>query len=163
MTLACFPGSFDPVTLGHLDVVTRALRVFDRVVIAVLKNASKSPMFSVEERVLLLRSSVAGFGSAVEVQSFHGLAVTFCRERGIKTLIRGLRTPSDFEMETQMALANRRLDPEIDTLFVVPDERLLVISSRLIKEIALSGGPLSAFVPVPVEKALLEKHRLGST
>lgn len=153
-TSACYPGSFDPPTLGHLDVIRRAAPVFDRLVVAVGVNPAKAPMLPVEERVALLRAELGGLGPRVEVESFRGLAVDFCRARGLAILVRGLRTVSDFESEFQMALTNRSLAPGIDTFFVMAGEKYSFVSSRLIKEILGAGAPVDAFVPPGVARAL---------
>lgn len=156
---ACYPGSFDPMTRGHLDLVERGLHLFDNVVVAIGGNVDKVPLFSPDERAALVRAEVATFGDRVQVATFEGLVVDFCRERGIGVLLRGLRSVSDFESEMAMAFTNRRLAGDIETVFMMPSEDHRFVSSRLIKEIVRAGGPISDFVPPQVERALIE--RLG--
>jgi pantetheine-phosphate adenylyltransferase len=156
---ACYPGSFDPPTFGHLDVVRRVLPLFDRIVMAVGVNAAKASVFTPEERVEMLRAQVRDLGGQVEVASFRGLAVEFCRSQGIRVMVRGLRTVSDFETEFQMALTNRNFAPEIETVFVMPGEKYSYVSSRLIKEVVQAGGPVDAFVPPAVARALEKRLR----
>jgi pantetheine-phosphate adenylyltransferase len=150
---AVYPGSFDPITNGHLDVIERACRLFDRVIVAVAHNEQKEALLSTDERMQLI-SSVTSHLKAVEIATFDGLLVEFARNAGASTLIRGLRAVSDFEYEFQMALMNRRLAPEIETLFLTPSEETSFLSSRLVKEIARLGGEISPFVPPPVSKTL---------
>ena len=146
-----FAGTFDPVTLGHLDLLRRACRLTDRLVVAVAANAGKGPLFPLDERVELVRTEVAAFASAldcpVEVHGFDGLLVEFAHEVGARTLFRGLRAVADFDYEVQMFGMNARLDPAIDTVFLVATEQFRSVSSRLVKEIATLGGDVSAFVP----------------
>jgi pantetheine-phosphate adenylyltransferase len=156
---ALYPGSFDPLTHGHLDVVDRAAGIFDRVVIAVLENPSKRPLFSTEERVRMIRESL-GQRSAVEVSTFDGLTIDCARRVGAKVIVRGLRAVSDFESEFQMALMNRRLEPEITTVFIPTSLRHLFLSSSLIKELAEFGGDIAEFVPPSVVEPL--KQRLAT-
>ena len=156
---ACYPGSFDPMTRGHLDLVERGLGLFDRLVVAIGVNADKASLFSPEEREALVCAEVEQFGDRVEVATFDGLVVDFCKERGVGVLLRGLRTVSDFESEMAMAFTNRRLAAEIETVLMLPSEDYAFVSSRLIKEIVRAGGPVSDFVPPRVERALVE--RLG--
>lgn len=150
---AVYPGSFDPVTNGHLDVIERACRLFDRVIVAVAHNEQKAALLSIDDRMQLI-SSVTSHLKAVDIQTFDGLLVEFARNVGASTLIRGLRAVSDFEYEFQMALMNRRLAPEIETLFLTPSEETSFLSSRLVKEIARLGGEIAPFVPPPVAKTL---------
>lgn len=152
--IACYPGSFDPLTRGHLDLIERGLAVFDQVVVAIGINASKAPMFSVAEREAMIRAEVTHLGTRVEVASFEGLVVEFCRARRIPVLLRGLRTVSDYEAEMAMAFTNRRLSDDIETVLMLPSEEYAFVSSRLIKEIFRAGGPVSDFVPPNVEQAL---------
>jgi pantetheine-phosphate adenylyltransferase len=156
---ALYPGSFDPLTHGHLDVVDRAAGIFDRVIIAVLDNPSKRPLFSTEERVRMIRESL-GQRSAVEVSTFDGLTIDCARRVGAKVIVRGLRAVSDFESEFQMALMNRRLEPEITTVFIPTSLRHLFLSSSLIKELAEFGGDIAEFVPPSVVEPL--KQRLAT-
>ena len=154
--VALYPGSFDPITRGHEDLVRRSLVFADRVIIAVAVNAAKEPLFSVEERVGLIRQAVAH--PAVEVQSFEGLLVDFAKRVGASLLVRGLRAVSDFEYEFQMALMNRRLNPQIETVFMMPAESYSYVSSRLVKEVFQLGGRVSDLVPPVVLKGLSEKY-----
>ena len=153
---AIYPGSFDPVTNGHLDVIQRAATLFDEVVVAVASNEQKRSLFSAEERVELIRG-VAGAWPNIRVVSFDGLLVDFARTERATAVVRGLRAVSDFEFEFQMALMNRKLEPEIETIFLMPAEKYTYLSSRIIKEISRLGGDVSAFVPVSVVTALREK------
>ena len=150
---AIYAGSFDPVTNGHLDVLTRAAQVFDEVVVAVAYNPEKRGLFTPEERMDLLRESIAGVKN-VRVASFHGLLVEFAKREGACAIIRGLRAVSDFEFEFQMALMNRRLEPALETMFLMPREEYSYVSSRLVKEVASFGGDVSVFVPPAVARAL---------
>jgi len=153
MLRAIYPGSFDPITNGHLDVLSRAARLFDEVIMAVAINQSKQVLFSVEERVELLKASCQHLPN-VRVASFNGLLVDFARQSEAKAVIRGLRAVSDFEFEFQMALMNRSLEPELEALFLMPSEEYSYISSRMVKEVARLGGEVSRFVPKCVEDAL---------
>ena len=153
MLRAIYPGSFDPITNGHLDVLSRAARLFDEVIMAVAINQSKQVLFSVEERVELLKASCQHLPN-VRVASFNGLLVDFARQSEAKAVIRGLRAVSDFEFEFQMALMNRSLEPELEALFLMPSEEYSYISSRMVKEVARLGGEVSRFVPKCVEYAL---------
>ena len=156
-----YPGSFDPVHLGHVDVVRRALRLADHLVVAVLDNPAKTSLFSVEERIELLRASFADLPN-VEVAQFRGLLVELARQRGASVVFRGLRAVSDFEYEFQMALLNRRLEPGVETVFLMPAESYTYLSSRLVKEVALLGGSVAGLVPPAVAEAL-ERRRQAST
>ncbi len=143
---AIYPGSFDPVTNGHLDLVARGAKLFDRLVVAVLRNSAKNPLFSVEERVAMLREGVTGYGN-VEVATFDGLLVDFAREQGAQAVLRGIRAISDYEYELQMAHMNRRLNPEVETIFLMPDAKYSYVSSRLVKEVFRLGGSVEGLVP----------------
>ena len=158
--VAVFPGSFDPMTNAHLDVAGRAATLFDRLVIGVLNNARKEPLFSVEERVELIGRCVVGLGDHVTVDSFDGLTVDFARRHGAGFVVRGLRAVSDFEAELQMALTNRKLAPEVDTTFLMTALEFGYVSSTLAKEVARFGGDVAAMVPEPVGEALA--RRLGT-
>jgi pantetheine-phosphate adenylyltransferase len=150
---AVYPGSFDPFTLGHLDILERATGIFDKVIVAVLENPNKSPLFSVEERLGMIRDSIHDDGS-IEVDSFDGLTVEYARRVGAGSLVRGLRATSDFENEFQMALFNRRLAPEITTVFLMTSFANVFLSSSLIKEVARHGGAVDFAVPPSVAKRL---------
>jgi pantetheine-phosphate adenylyltransferase len=154
--IALYPGSFDPPTNGHLDILSRARRLSDRVVVAVLENDIKRPLFSVPERVEMVHE-IVGEDPATPVRSFSGLLVDFAREVGATLLVRGLRAVSDYEYELQMALMNRRLAPGIETVFLMAKEEYSYVSSRLVKEVARLGGDLSGLVPEPVRRRLLER------
>ncbi|MCB1096540.1 MAG: pantetheine-phosphate adenylyltransferase [Verrucomicrobiae bacterium] len=156
MKRGIYPGSFDPITNGHLDVMLRAEQLFDEVVIAVAHNDQKSPLFSEEERVALIEETVAGH-DRIKVTSFDGLLVNFARDQGASALVRGIRALSDFEFEFQMALMNRKLAPNLETIFLMPKEEYSYISSRMVKEIARLQGDITEFVPKNVQKALLSK------
>ncbi len=156
MRRALYPGSFDPITHGHLDVIQRAARLFDEVIIAVASNDQKRVLFTVEERVALIRDACAGHGN-VRIASFDGLLVSFAREVEASAVVRGLRAVSDFEFEFQMALMNRKLEPQLETIFMMPAEKYTYLSSRIVKEIARLGGDVSAFVPAAVAAALRDK------
>jgi pantetheine-phosphate adenylyltransferase len=156
MRRAIYPGSFDPVTNGHLDVIERARKLFDEVVVAVADNDEKQPLFSLKERLDLLRET-AGRIDNVRVAQFRGLLVEFARAEDAGAVIRGLRAVSDFEFEFQMALMNRKLDAAAETIFLMPKEEYTYLSSRIVKEIARLGGNVSSFVPACVAKALSRK------
>ncbi|HUL78982.1 MAG TPA: pantetheine-phosphate adenylyltransferase [Vicinamibacteria bacterium] len=156
-SLAVFPGSFDPITNGHLDIVDRGLAVFDRVRMAILMNPEKRPLFSVEERVALIREAYRG-NPRVEVDTFSGLLVDYAQRVGASVIIRGIRAISDFEYEFQMALMNRRLNPRIETVFMMPAESYSYVSSRIVKEVFQLGGRVSDLVPPVVERRLSEKY-----
>ena len=156
-TVIC-PGSFDPVTLGHLDIITRAARMFDRVVVAVLVNSSKTPTFSTEERMELLRDAVSDLPN-VDIVSFEGLLAEYCKKCGVGTIVKGLRAVSDFEYEFQMALANKKLNPELETVFLAADADSTFLSSSMVREIASMGGDISNFVPACVHDRIVERLR----
>lgn len=152
-TVAIYPGSFDPITNGHRDVIARAAKVAGRLIVAVLKNETKQPLFSVEERMEMLKAVVTEFDN-VEVDSFDGLLVDYASARGANLIVRGLRAISDYEFETQMALMNRRLRPEVETIFLMAGEQYSFVSSRLIKEVIRLGGNINGLVPPVVEQKL---------
>ena len=158
MRCAVYPGSFDPVTNGHIDIIKRAARQFDEVIVAVLRNSSKSALFSVEERVNILCEVLKDMPS-VSVRSFDGLTVDFVRECGASAMIRGLRATTDFEYEMQIAHTNHVIDKEIDTVFFITNLKYAYLSSSIVKEIGMYGGDISKFVPPSVEKAVLEKFK----
>ncbi|MBI2956474.1 MAG: pantetheine-phosphate adenylyltransferase [Acidobacteria bacterium] len=153
---AIYPGSFDPVTNGHLDLIERASKLFDRLIVALLSNPEKDPLFTIGERVEMLREAVAHLPN-VEVDTFDGLLVDYARRRGARVLLRGIRAVSDYEYELQMALMNRQLAPEIETVFMLPAEAYSYLSSRLVKEVARLGGSLKALVPPAVEERIRAK------
>ena len=157
-TLAVYPGTFDPLTNGHVDIISRGARLFDRIVVAILINAEKAPLFSMDERVEIARE-VFKDQRNVEVDTFDGLLVDYARRQGASALIRGLRAVSDFEYEFQMALMNQRLNPRIETVFMMPAEQYTYISSRLIKEVFSLGGRVHGLVPELVEERLRAKTR----
>jgi len=154
--IAVYPGTFDPVTNGHLDLTDRGRTHFDRVIMAILRNEDKQPLFSVEERMELLREAVERWDN-VEVDSFDGLLVDYARHRGASVILRGIRAASDFEYEMQMAMMNRKLAPELETVFLVPSEAYSYISSRLVREVARLGGSATGLVPENVVKALADR------
>ena len=155
MKRAVCPGSFDPVTLGHLDVVERASALYDQVVVAVLINKKKSSLFTVEERIQMLREAVEPFGNVV-VDSFHGLVVDYCKDQGIPVIVKGLRAVSDFDYELQMAQMNHGL-AGVETLFMPTNPLYSFLSSSLVKEVATYGGDVSRLVPAPVNRELVER------
>jgi pantetheine-phosphate adenylyltransferase len=159
-TLAVYPGSFDPLTNGHVDIITRGARLFDRIIVAIAANAEKSPLFSVAERIDIARAVFAGLDN-VEVDTFDGLLVDYAERRQAAAIVRGLRAVSDFEYEFQMALMNRRLNGKIETVFMMPAEQYTYTSSRLIKEVFSLGGRVHGLVPDIVE-ARLRAKRLSS-
>lgn len=157
MKRALYPGTFDPFTNGHLDIVQRAVALFDEVIVTIARNSSKKPLFSTEERIEMIREATSSLES-VQVESFEGLLVNYAREKNARVVIRGLRMISDFEFEFQMALMNRKLDEEIATVFLMPDERYTYLSSSIVREIAQLGGDCSPFVPPNIKKRLKDKY-----
>lgn len=153
MKIAVYPGSFDPVTLGHLDIAERAAKIFDKVIIAVMVNPHKNPLFTVEERLDLIREAVRHIPN-IEVDSFPGLLVHYLREKGAQVIVKGLRAVSDFESELSMAHINWKMYPDAETFFIPTNSKYSYISSSLVKEIARHGGVISDFVPPHVERAL---------
>ncbi len=158
---AIYAGSFDPITYGHLDILERATHMFSNVILTIAENTRKECVFSADERVELIRECIAGkpWADQVEIKRFTGLLVHFAQEQKVHTLIRGVRQISDFEYEFRMALMNRRLSPEVDTLFLMPSEELTFVSASLVREIAYWGGELSHFVPQNVADALHQKYK----
>jgi pantetheine-phosphate adenylyltransferase len=146
MKTAVYPGSFDPITLGHLNIIKRAARIFDKVYVCVMKNSEKNPLFTREERVELIKRTVKNFPN-VEVETADGLLVNYCRSHNAAVIVKGLRAVSDFDWEFQMALANRKIDPAIDTLFLTASEKYTFLSSTVVKEMAKYGADLREFVP----------------
>src|SRR5262245_27790003 len=155
-TLAVYPGSFDPLTNGHVDIISRGARLFDRIIVAILVNAEKSPLFTIDERVEIARGVFKAHPN-VEVDTFDGLLVDYVARRNADVIVRGLRAVSDFEFEFQMALMNRRLNGRIETVFMMPAEQYSYISSRLIKEVVALGGRVHGLVPDMVEARLRDK------
>jgi pantetheine-phosphate adenylyltransferase len=155
-SVAIYPGSFDPVTNGHLDLIERGQKMFDRLIVAVLKNTEKEPMFSVPERVDMLRE-VTRHWESVEIDVFEGLLVDYARKRGAAVILRGIRAVSDYEYELQMALMNRKLEPRLETVFMMPGETYSYLSAKVVREIAHFGGPLAGLVPPTVEQRLRAK------
>ena len=151
---AVYPGTFDPITNGHLDILERSLHLFDHVIVAIAINVRKQPLFTVEQRIDFIREAVGDRDHQVSYDSFHGLLVQYCQERGAGCIVRGLRAMADFEYEFQFAHMNRRLAPEVDTVFFMTDERNHYVSSSLVKEVASFGGDISGLVPPSVERAL---------
>lgn len=157
MRVAVYPGSFDPITNGHLDIVQRGARVFDRVVVAVLHNSQKNPLFSVEERTRLIQEVTRDMEN-VEVDSFDGLLVDYVHQRGAQVVIRGLRAVTDFEYELQFASMMRKLDSRVETLFMMTNNQYSFLSSGIVKEVASGGGDIKGLVPEAVEQALAGKY-----
>jgi pantetheine-phosphate adenylyltransferase len=155
VNIAVYPGTFDPVTYGHIDIIKRAAKIYGKIVVAVAHNEDKNPLFSVEERVFMLKDSIKGIRNVV-VDDFDGLVVDYVRRKGARVMIRGLRMISDFEYEFQMALTNRKLAEDIETIFMMPNESYSYISSKLIKEAANLGADVKNFIPKKVQ-ALLKK------
>lgn len=151
--IAIYPGSFDPITSGHLDVIERGARLFDRLIVSILRNQEKSPLFSVEERMRMLTEVTRPFKN-VEVDSFGGLLASYALEKGARVILRGIRAISDYEYELQMALMNRRLQPRLETVFLLAGEQFSFISSKLVKEVISLGGNIHGLVPAHVEKRL---------
>lgn len=156
MRIAVYPGTFDPVTYGHLDLVERGRRHTDRLILAILSNEDKQPLFSLDERIALLREATRSFDN-VEVDSFDGLLVEYAKRVGATLILRGVRAVSDFEYELQMAMMNRRLAPDVETAFLMPNEAYSYLSSRLVREVARLGGDIGGLVPPNVERAFERK------
>ncbi len=156
--IAIYPGTFDPLTNGHIDLVQRTLTIFDEVIIAVAPGSKKNPLFTAEERIILIQDAIKEFKGA-SVESFDNLLVHYAKDKGSVAIIRGLRAISDYEYELQMALMNRRLDSTVETVFMMPSEEHTFISSSIVKEVASFGGPVKGLVPKVVEKALKEKYK----
>lgn len=160
--LAVYPGTFDPFTNGHLDILDRALKVFPRMIVAVAANPDKSPLFTLKERMEIIRDAVQGM-EGVRIDAFHALLVDYVKAQGASVVIRGLRAVSDFEYEFQMALMNRRISDEVETVFLMPHEAYTYLSSRLVKEVALLGGTVKGLVSALAERMLTEKYRQRSS
>ncbi len=155
---AIYPGSFDPVTFGHMDIIQRASQMFETLIVAVAENEAKAPLFEMETRIAMIQEAV-GDQSRVVVKKLRGLLVNFAREEGIYVVVRGLRAVSDFEFEFQMALMNRRLEPNLETIFLTPQEEYTFLSSRIVKEVARLGGDVSPFVPAHVGAQLRSRSQ----
>ena len=160
MSLAVYPGTFDPITNGHVDILRRSLKIFDRVVVALAENVRKAPLFTLDQRRKLIADALGG-DNRLEVDAFQGLLADYCRRRGATVVIRGLRALADFEYEFQSAHMNRRLAPDVETLFLMTGEGSFYVSSSLVKEVALMGGDVSGLVPAGVAAALAEKRKQG--
>jgi pantetheine-phosphate adenylyltransferase len=161
-SIAIYPGSFDPLTNGHVDIIQRGARLFDRIIVAMLINMDKSPLFTLPERVEVAREVFHGSAN-VEVDTFDGLLVEYARRRNATVIVRGLRAISDFEFEMQMALMNRRLNPDVETAFMMPAEQYTYVSSRLVKQIVALGGSVAGLVPPTVERRLRDKKLARET
>ncbi len=160
--IGVYPGTFDPVTLGHMDIIRRGAKLVDRLVIGVTTNPSKSPMFTIEERMSTVRREVAGIGGDIEVVAFDSLLMDFAERQGAKVIVRGLRAVADFEYEYQMAGMNQQINPRVETVFLMADVALQPIASRLVKEIALYGGNIAKFVPEAVrEEVVARVEKIG--
>ncbi len=157
MKIAIYPGTFDPITNGHIDVLERAIEIFDKVIVTVARNSSKNPLFTDDERVEMIRKVVKRYGKKVEVDSFGGLLVEYAKTKRAVAIVRGLRAISDFEYEFQMALMNRKLSEKIFTVYLMPHERYTYLNSSIVREIASLGGDVSRFVPKYVAQRLLKK------
>ena len=158
MKIAIYPGTFDPITNGHIDILERALKLFDKVVMTIARNSSKNPLFTEQERLKLLRECTRKYAN-VEVDSFEGLLVEYVKKRKAVAVVRGLRAMTDFEYELHMALTNRKLDEEMETVFLMPNEKFTYLSSNFVREISRLGGDVSKFVPRIALKALREKNK----
>lgn len=156
--IAIYPGTFDPITNGHVDLIQRGLRIFDQIIVAVAMNPKKTSLFTVEERVRMAEEAIKGLGN-VKVEPFDGLLMDYARGKGASAIIRGLRAVSDFEYELQMALMNRRLDSEIETVFMMPSEEYSYLTSSIVKEVASLNGSVKGLVPEVVEKAFRKKFK----
>lgn len=159
LSSAIFPGSFDPLTNGHVDIIERSLRIFDKLIVAVLSNPDKDTLFTVAEREEIIRNALASYGDRVVTQSFSGLLVEYVRRSGARVIIRGLRAISDYDYEAQMALTNRALASEIETFFLITSEQNAYISSSVVRQVAQFGGDVSKMVPASVAEALKRKVR----
>lgn len=159
MKRAIYPGSFDPLTFGHIDIIERSVRLFDEVIVAILTNPQKAPLFTVEERIEIMREILKPRFPNVEIDVFHGLLVDYAVQKQAQVIVRGIRAVTDYEYEFQMALMNRRLAPGIETVFMTPAENYSYLSSKLVKEIAELGGSVSGLVPDIVEKRLKQRFR----
>ena len=162
MRTGVYPGTFDPVTLGHMDIIRRGAKLVDRLVIGVTTNPSKSPMFSLDERMAIVRREVEGIAGSIDVVAFDSLLMDFAEREGAKVIVRGLRAVADFEYEYQMAGMNQQINPRVETVFLMADVALQPIASRLVKEIAMFGGPIQRFVtPTVCEEVVARVEKLG--
>jgi pantetheine-phosphate adenylyltransferase len=159
VTKVIYPGSFDPLTFGHIDVIERSVRLFETVVVAIITNPAKQPLFTIEERREMLEEIISKRFPSVEVDVFHGLLVDYAKRKRAQAIVRGIRAVADYEYEFQMALMNRRLSPQIETVFMMPAEQYSYLSSRLVKEIAELGGSVKGLVPDTVERRLRKRLR----
>ncbi len=155
---AIYPGTFDPITFGHLDLIERGMRMFDELIVAIAENATKSPLFTAEERRQMAEETLHARPN-LSVEVFDCLLINYARQRGAGIILRGLRAVSDFEYELQIALTNRKLVPEIETVFMMPSKKYIYLSSRIVREIASYGGPVDDFVPPPVARRLKERFK----
>jgi pantetheine-phosphate adenylyltransferase len=162
VSLAVYPGTFDPITNGHVDILRRSLKIFDRVVVALADNVRKTPLFSLEERRAMITEALGG-DPRIEIDAFQGLLAEYCQRRGATVVIRGLRALADFEYEFQLTHMNRRLAPDVETLFLMTGEESFYVSSSLVKEVGLMGGDVSRMVPPSVAAALTQKRKQGVT
>lgn len=160
-SVAVYPGTFDPITNGHIDILERAMRLFERVIVTIAPNIRKNPLFSTDERIEFIRDALPNYGPRLEFAVFEGLLVDFCKSRGATVIVRGLRALADFEYEFQFAHMNRRLAPGVDTMFFMTDERNHYVSSSLVKEVASLGGDVTGLVPAAVVAALAAKFQPG--
>lgn len=158
MKIAIYPGSFDPVTRGHVDIIARASALFDRLIVVVMHNVAKKPMFTLEERMDFLRRTTSHLPN-VEVDGYTGLLADYAAQHGACTIVKGLRAMSDFEYEFQMALTNRKLNPKVDTAFLMTSAEYMYLSSSMVKDIALHGGPVADFVPAEIEEEIVTRAR----
>lgn len=156
--VAIYPGSYDPITNGHIDIIKRGFKIFDKIIVAALKNPSKTPLFTLEERLEILEETFDGYDN-IEIDFFEGLLVDYLKRKNVTTVVRGLRAISDFDIELQMALLNRQIEPEMETIFLVPSMQYSFVSSRLVKEIYQLGGGIKNIVPETVDKRLKEKFK----
>ncbi|MFE8105788.1 pantetheine-phosphate adenylyltransferase [Sphingomonas melonis] len=160
--IGVYPGTFDPITLGHMDIIRRGAKLVDRLVIGVTTNPSKSPMFSLDERMAIVRREVEGIAGSIDVVAFDSLLMDFAEHEGAKVIVRGLRAVADFEYEYQMAGMNQQINPRVETVFLMADVALQPIASRLVKEIAMFGGPIQRFVtPTVCEEVVARVEKLG--
>ena len=156
MIKAIYPGSFDPVTIGHIDIISRASKMFDQVIVAVLNNLVKNPSFTTDERIALLKEATKDFDN-VEIVGFDGLLADYAKERGVNVIVKGLRAVSDFEYEFQQALTNKKLNPELETVFLTSNAEYMYLSSSMVKQVASLGGDISSFVPECVHDIIIER------